>query len=129
MPPTGGAVSNGLSMPGRTDVSGFTVSFFDRPFREGPSDWLEHSPVTYVGNVTAPMIVMTVERDLCTPMGQSEAHYAALELRGVPARLLRFNEQYHGTRTNPSNNMRTMLYMMDWYNRYTEQGEVATSDD
>jgi dipeptidyl aminopeptidase/acylaminoacyl peptidase len=65
---------------------------------------------------------MTGEQDLRTPMPQSEEYYAALKMLGVPTRLLRFNDQYHGTGTRPSNNMRTMLYMLSWYNAYTRDG-------
>ena len=117
-------VSNWLSMAGTTDIPYFTYSFFQKPFWEDPSDWLKHSPLMYVGNVTTPTAVMTGEQDLRTPMAQSEEYYAALKIRGVPARLLRFNDQYHGTGTKPSNYMRTMLYMMSWYNKYTLDGEV-----
>ena len=78
----------------------------------------------YVGNVTTQTIVMTGEQDMRTPMPQSEEYYAALKYLGVPSKLIRFNDQYHGTGTRPSNNMRTMLYMMDWYNSYTLDGEV-----
>nr|XP_061810457.1 uncharacterized peptidase YuxL-like [Nerophis lumbriciformis] len=51
--------------------------------------------------------------------GPVEEYYAALKMRGVPAKLLRFAGEYHGTGTRPSNFMRTMLYMMSWYNRFT----------
>ena len=122
-------VSNWLSMAGTTDIPNFTFSFFDKPFWEDPSDWLEHSSLMHVGKVTTPTAVMTGEQDLRTPMAQSEEYYAALKMRGVPARLLRFNDQYHGTGTLPSNNMRTMLYMMSWYGRYTIDGEVETEDE
>jgi len=117
-------VSNWLSMAGTTDIPNFTFSFFDKPFWEDPEDWLHHSSLMHVGKVTTPVAVMTGEQDLRTPMAQSEEYYAALKMRGVPARLLRFNDQYHGTGTLPSNNMRTMLYMMSWYGRYTIDGEV-----
>ena len=117
-------VSNWLSMAGQTDIPGFTHAFFDEPFWENPDEWLEHSSLMYVGNVTTPTIVMTGEQDLRTPMAQSEEYYAALKMRGVPAKLLRFNEQYHGTGTKPSNWMRTLLYMMDWYGQWTEDGPV-----
>ena len=83
----------------------------------------------HVGKVTTPTAVMTGEQDMRTPMAQSEEYYAALKMRGVPARLLRFNDQYHGTGTKPSNYMRTMLYMMSWYNMYTIDGEVETEAD
>jgi len=122
-------VSNWLSMAGQTDIPGFTFSFFDAPFWEDPTEWLERSSLMHVGKVTTPTVVMTGEQDLRTPMAQSEEYYAALKLRGVPAKLLRFNEQYHGTGTKPSNNMRTMLYMLDWYGQWTEDGRVEGADD
>ena len=78
----------------------------------------------YVGNVRTPTVIMTGEQDLRTPMAQSEEYYAALKMLGVPAQLLRFSDQYHGTGSRPSNYMRTVLYMMSWYNRYTLDGEV-----
>ena len=122
-------VSNWLSMAGTTDIPYFTYSFFQKPFWEDPSDWLKHSSLMYVGNVTTPTAVMTGEQDLRTPMAQSEEYYAALKVRGIPARLLRFNDQYHGTGTKPSNYMRTILYMMSWYNKFTLDGEVVEESE
>jgi dipeptidyl aminopeptidase/acylaminoacyl peptidase len=61
---------------------------------------------------------MTGDLDMRTPMPQTEEYYAALKLRGVPATLLRFSGEYHGTGSKPSNWMRTQLYMMSWYARY-----------
>ncbi len=116
-------VTNWVSMLGQTDIPNFTQSFFKKPFWEDPTDWLHHSPIMYVGNVKTPTIVMTGEQDLRTPMAQSEEYYAALKLAGVPAKLMRFNDQYHGTSTHPSNAMRTMLYLMSWYNQYDLEGE------
>lgn len=122
-------VSNWLSMAGTTDIPGFTYAFFQKPFWEDPTDWLHHSSLMHIGKVKTPTAVMTGEQDLRTPMAQSEEYYAALKMRGVPARLLRFNDQYHGTGTKPSNYMRTMLYMMSWYNKYTIDGEVIEAGD
>lgn len=111
-------VTNWLSMAGQTDIPLFTYNFFDKPFWEAPEQWLKHSPLMYVGNVTTPTLVMTGELDLRTPMPQSEEYFAALKMRGVPAALLRFEGEYHGTGSKPSNWMRTQLYMMEWYNRW-----------
>jgi dipeptidyl aminopeptidase/acylaminoacyl peptidase len=83
----------------------------------------------YVGNVKTPTAIMTGEQDMRTPMAQSEEYYAALKILGVPAKLLRFNDQYHGTGSRPSNYMRTILYMMSWYNKYTLDGEVEPDSD
>ena len=48
---------------------------------EEPTDWLKHSSIMYVGNVTTPTLVMTGEKDLRTPMAQSEEYYAALKVQ------------------------------------------------
>lgn len=111
-------VTNWISMFGQTDIPFFTMSFFHQPFWENPAPWLQQSPIMYVGNVTTPTLLMTGEQDLRTPMPQTEEYFAALKYRGVPARLLRFQDQYHGTGTRPSNAIRTMLYMADWYGQW-----------
>ena len=121
-------VTNWMSMAGTTDIPNFTFSFFDKPFWEDPADWLHHSSLMYVGNVKTPTVIMSGEQDMRTPMAQSEGFYAALKMLGVPTRLMRFNDQYHGTGTKPSNYMRTILYMMSWYKKYTIDGEVETED-
>jgi dipeptidyl aminopeptidase/acylaminoacyl peptidase len=112
-------VTNWISMAGQTDIPYFTHSFFEKPYWEDPTRWLQQSSVMYVDEVTTPTLVMTGVEDLRTPMPQSEEYYAALKMLGVPSKLLRFNEEYHGTGAKPSNYMRTILYMMSWYNEHT----------
>ena len=123
-------VINWLSFAGQTDVPLFTYNFFDKPFWENPEPWLKQSSIMYVGNVTTPTVVMTGELDRRTPMPQSEEYYAALKMRGVPAALLRFEGEFHGTSSKPSNFMRTQLYMMSWYKQWKRApgGTVVTAD-
>ena len=107
-----------LSMTGNTDVPLFTYSFFKKPFWEDPSEWLSHSSVMSVGKVTTPTLLMTGVLDRRTPMPQTEEYYAALKVRGVPVKLLQFEGEYHGTGSQPSNFIRTQLYMMSWFKKY-----------
>jgi dipeptidyl aminopeptidase/acylaminoacyl peptidase len=118
-----------LSFAGQTDIPLFTYSFFRKPFWEDPSDWLAHSSLMRVGKVTTPTLLMTGVLDLRTPMPQTEEYYAALKMKGVPVKMLRFNEEYHGTGSKPSNYIRTQLYMMSWFNKYTREsgGRVTTT--
>ncbi len=118
-------VINWMSFAGQTDIPYFTHSFFRKPFWEDPDRWLAQSSLMHVGKVTTPTVIMTGELDLRTPMPQSEEYYAALTMRGVPTTLLRFNEEYHGTGSKPSNYMRTMLYMMSWYGKWMREGGKA----
>ena len=120
-------VINWLSMAGQTDVPLFTYGFFDAPFWEKPDQWIKQSSLTYVGNVKTPTLLMTGELDLRTPMPQTEEYYAALKILKVPVVMLRFNGEYHGTSSKPSNFLRTQLYMMSWYQKYRLGSEAAAS--
>jgi dipeptidyl aminopeptidase/acylaminoacyl peptidase len=109
-----------VSMAGETDIPLFTYSFFNTPFWENPDAWLKESPLMYVGHVTTPTLIMTGELDRRTPMPQSEEYYVALKMRHVPAALLRFEGEFHGTGgMKPTNFLRTQLYMMSWYKKYS----------
>jgi dipeptidyl aminopeptidase/acylaminoacyl peptidase len=112
-----------LSMAGHTDIPLFTYSFFKKPFWEDPSDWLSHSSLMYAGKVTTPTLLMTGMLDRRTPMPQTEEYYAALKMRGVPTALLEFEGEYHGTASKPSNFVRTQLYMMSWFKRFTRAND------
>jgi dipeptidyl aminopeptidase/acylaminoacyl peptidase len=119
-----------LSFAGETDIPLFTYNFFDKPFWEDPTPWLKQSSLMYVGNVTTPTVLMTGELDRRTPMPQSEEFYAALKVRGVPAALLRFEGEFHGTSSKPSNFLRTQLYMLSWYKQWKRapSGTVTTAE-
>jgi dipeptidyl aminopeptidase/acylaminoacyl peptidase len=116
-----------ISMAGETDIPYFTYNFFDAPFWEKPDQWLKQSSLMYVGNVTTPTLLMTGELDLRTPIPQTEEFYSALQYRGVPTVMLRFNDEYHGTGSKPTNFMRTQLYMMSWFQKYGGTKATATT--
>lgn len=112
-------VTDWIGMAGQADVPYFAYAFFDRPFWEDPMSWFKQSSLAYVGKVTTPTLLMTGVLDMRTPMPQTEAFYSALQVRGVPSKLLRFENEWHGTESVPTNWMRTMLYMMSWFKQYT----------
>jgi dipeptidyl aminopeptidase/acylaminoacyl peptidase len=122
-------VTNWLSFAGQTDVPLFTFNFFEKPFWEDPERWLQQSSLMHVGKVQTPTLLMTGELDLRTPIAQSDEYYVALKMRGIPTTMLRFNGEYHGTGSKPSNFMRTQLYMMSWYEKYAGKGgDTATEN-
>jgi dipeptidyl aminopeptidase/acylaminoacyl peptidase len=119
-------VTNWLSFAGETDIPNFTYNFFQKPFWEDPLPWLKQSSLMYVGNVKTPTAVMTGVLDMRTPMPQSEEYYSALKMRGVPSVLIRFENEWHGTSSRPSNWMRTQLYMMSWYGKWSLKGRPVS---
>jgi dipeptidyl aminopeptidase/acylaminoacyl peptidase len=115
-----------MSMGGQTDIPLFTYNFFEKPFWDDPMPWLKQSSLMYVKNVKTPTLLMTGELDLRTPMPQTEEYFAALKVLHVPTEILRFQGEYHGTGSKPSNFIRTQLYMMGWYQKWTRQTEPTT---
>lgn len=114
-----------LSFVGTTDGSSWYYNFEKLPW-EDPSEHLRRSPLTYVGNVKTPTMLMTGVLDLRTPMPQTEQFYSALKFRKVPTAMVRFNEEWHGTSSKPSNFLRTQLYLRHWFDKYKRTG-AATS--
>ncbi len=99
------------------------TSFFSRWWFPGfpweqPEQYLARSPLSLVGNVTTPTMLMTGEEDYRTPISESEQFYAALKLRGVPAMLVRIPDASHGIADKPSNLMAKVDYILAWFDRY-----------
>ncbi|HEX9887269.1 MAG TPA: S9 family peptidase [Longimicrobiales bacterium] len=110
-------VTNWLSFVGTTDSPGWYRNFETLPW-EDPSEHLRRSSLMYVGNVETPTMLMTGVLDLRTPMPQTEEYYQALKMEGVPTAMIRFNNEWHGTSSTPSNFLRTQLYLREWFNRW-----------
>ena len=112
-------VINWMSFVGTTDGNlSWYLDFKELPW-DDPTEHIRRSPLTYVGNVTTPTMLMTGELDLRTPMPQTEEFYQALKMLKVPAAMIRFKGEWHGTSRKPSNFARTQLYLRHWFERYT----------
>ncbi|MEO8337590.1 MAG: S9 family peptidase [bacterium] len=110
-------ITDMLSMVGTTDV--FWYGNFQHFPWDDPAEHLRRSPIMYAGHVKTPTMIMTGVNDLRTPVGQAEEFYEALRVRKVPTELIRFNNEWHGTSSTPSNFLRTQLYLNAWFEKYT----------
>jgi dipeptidyl aminopeptidase/acylaminoacyl peptidase len=115
-----------VSFVGTTDSAGWYNNFEKLPW-EDPTEHIKRSPLTYVGNVKTPTLLMTGVLDLRTPMPQTEQFYSALKLRKVPTAMIRMNNEYHGTTSTPSNFVRTQLYLRYWFDKYKRGTPVTTT--
>jgi dipeptidyl aminopeptidase/acylaminoacyl peptidase len=111
-------VINWLSFVGTTDGASWYRNFEKLPW-EDPSEHLRRSPLMYVGNVKTPTMLMTGVNDLRTPISQTEEFYEALKVRKVPTAMIRFNDEWHGTSSKPSNFIRTQLYLREWFQKHS----------
>jgi dipeptidyl aminopeptidase/acylaminoacyl peptidase len=116
-------VINWYSFVGTTDGSSWYYNFKKLPW-EDPEEHLRRSPITYVGNVKTPTMLMTGELDLRTPMEQTEQYYRALKMRKVDTIMVRIPDEYHpfnATPRHPSNRLQQILYLRGWFEKYRKK--------
>jgi len=114
-------VINWHSFVGTTDGSNWYRQFKKFPW-EDPVEYAVRSPLHYAASVTTPVMVMTGEADLRTPMGQSEEYYRALKMLKKETLLVRMPDEYHGWR-RPSHRLLQQLYLMAWFEKYMVKPE------
>jgi acylaminoacyl-peptidase len=100
-------------------------NFFYRYWFPGfPWDYPEHyqarSPLSLVGNVTTPTMLLTGEVDYRTPISESEQLYQALKLRRVDAMLVRIPGASHDIADRPSQLMSKVAHVLAWFERYRD---------
>ncbi|MEM8799121.1 MAG: S9 family peptidase [Pseudomonadota bacterium] len=78
----------------------------------------QRSPLSLVGNVTTPTMLMTGEEDYRTPITESEQFYQALTLRGIPTALVRIPGSGHGIAGRPSRLIGKVEHTLAWFKRY-----------
>lgn len=116
-------VTDWFSFVGTTDNFGWYYNFKRLPW-EDPAEHLRRSPMMYVGNVTTPTLLLTGEKDLRTPMEQTEQYYRALKLLKVETAMVRISDEYHGIgRRHPTNKIRQILYLRGWFEKYMHKEE------
>ena len=77
--------------------------------------YMERSPISKVGNVETPTMLLTGEEDLRTPIGESEQFYQALKLRKIDTALVRVPGASHGIAGRPSHLIAKVAYILKWF--------------
>ena len=98
-------------------VSGIKYWFPGPPW-ENRDHYMDRSPLSYVGEVSTPTMLMTGERDFRTPIWEAEQFYQALKYREVPTALVRVPDASHGIAAKPSNLVGKAAHILEWFERY-----------
>ncbi len=77
--------------------------------------YMKRSPLSLVGNVKTPTMLLTGEADYRTPISESEQYYAALKLLKVEAALVRIPGASHGITARPSNLIAKVAHILKWF--------------
>lgn len=96
----------------------FTKYWFPGNPWEEAENYAKRSPITFVGNVTTPTMLLGGEADYRTPIAESEQFYAALKLQGVETAMVRIPNASHGLVNRPSMLMSKSASILSWFNYY-----------
>jgi len=99
-------------------VQFFSKYWFGKKPWEDPENYMRRSPLTYVGNVTTPTMLLTGEEDYRTPIAESEQFYAALKLENVETAMVRIPGASHGIANKPSNLIAKIASVLAWFDKY-----------
>ena len=92
---------------------------------EDPENYLKFSPISLVGNVTTPTLIITGEEDLRTPLSESYQLFHALKLRKIDTAVVRLPGASHDMSRRPSQLIAKVANIVAWFDRY--RGQRVTS--
>lgn len=101
---------------------------------ENPEAYLKYSPISLVGNVSTPTLLMTGDADLRTPLAEAKQFYHALKLRKIETALVRIPGASHNIAARPSQLIAKVANVLAWFERYrtgasNEAAEISGSND
>jgi len=117
-------VINWTSFVLTADFTNFFYKYWfpDFPWN-APDHYWERSPLSLVGNVTTPTMLLTGESDWRTPIWETEQYYQALKLRGVDTAMVRIPEASHGIAARPSQLVSKVAHILAWFDKYDAPAE------
>ncbi|MEC8296857.1 MAG: S9 family peptidase, partial [Pseudomonadota bacterium] len=112
-------VINWLSKVLTADSGLYQIPF---QFPGKPWDNVEHywkrSPLSLVGNVTTPTMLITGVEDKRTPMSETEQFYQALKIQKVDSVLVKVPGSPHGIASKPSRMIGKVENILAWFKKY-----------
>ena len=85
---------------------------------ENPDVYMKFSPISLVGNVQTPTLVMVGTSDMRTPLSESKQLYHALKIRKIETALVTIPGSYHFISNRPSQLITKVEHILAWFAKY-----------
>ena len=90
---------------------------------ENIDEYMKFSPISLVGNVETPTLVMVGNDDLRTPISEAKQLYSALKIRGIDTALVEIPGAAHNIANRPSQMIAKVSHILAWFEKYPRQNE------
>lgn len=88
---------------------------------ENPEIYMKYSPISLVGNIETPTLVMVGSSDLRTPSSEAKQLYHALKLRKIETALVEVPGAFHFIANRPSQLITKIEHILAWFDRYRKK--------
>jgi len=105
------------------DFTQFQPFWFRGAPWEDPADFAARSPITYVTQITTPLMLIEGEADMRTPPADGgEQMFRALKYLRKPVVMVRFPEETHELSRSgkPSHRVDRLRHMVGWFDKYLQ---------
>jgi dipeptidyl aminopeptidase/acylaminoacyl peptidase len=112
------------------DFAQFTPSWFRKAPWEDPRDYAARSPITYVANVTTPLMLVLGDADYRTPPADGgEQMFRALKYRKIPTVMVRFPRETHELSRSgePWHRVERLQHIVGWMDQWLQGGGTGRS--
>ncbi|WP_379549575.1 S9 family peptidase [Qipengyuania sp. DGS5-3] len=99
-----------------------------RPWEDPEKFWTQ-SPLSLIGEVQTPTLVVVGAEDYRTPVSEAVQYYSALQLAGVPTTLIRVPGASHAITARPSQSAAKASAILAWFERYADGWEPSDAGD
>jgi dipeptidyl aminopeptidase/acylaminoacyl peptidase len=111
------------------DFTLFQPTWFRKAPWEDPDDYHARSPITYVANVTTPLMLVLGDADYRTPPADGgEEMFRALKYRKIPTVMVRFPRETHELSRSgePWHRIERLQHIVGWMDKWL-QGKVTST--
>jgi dipeptidyl aminopeptidase/acylaminoacyl peptidase len=114
------AVNNAESLETSSDAAGQFHHEFGVTHLDAPQVYRRISPITYVRDITTPVLILHSEDDLRCHVEQADQLFVALRLLGRPVEYWRFPEEGHelSRSGSPRHRVQRAEIILDWFGRH-----------
>jgi len=113
------------------DFTLFNPTWFSGAPWENPKQFAELSPITYITNVTTPLMLIEGEADMRTPPAMGgEQMFRALKYLHKPTVMVRFPDETHELSRSgkPWHRVERLRHIVGWFDKYLQHKPVTTYD-
>jgi dipeptidyl aminopeptidase/acylaminoacyl peptidase len=124
------AVNNVASLEWSSDAAGYFRFAMGATHLDAPEEYARLSPITYVRDITTPVLIIHSENDLRCPIEQADALFVAMRLLGKEVEYFRFPAESHElTRSgSPKHRIQRAEIILDWFGRHLGSDATSSSD-